>query len=155
MDFPWQPKELYDNLLKWFNILRLSYISSEISNDMVLAFIFIFGGFVIVCWILVILGARYAYYGYIPNIIASSLKAIMPIYSTLIYLQIFEITMSLFQCESITDESKYVAITRDLQRKTYCWETEHTIFAGVFSSDGCLDVSVGLCTQGFDLTACN
>jgi hypothetical protein len=127
MDFPWEPAELYSNFLKWFNILRLTFIAQNTTSILLLVFFFAGGGVVIACWLLVAFGVHFAASGPIPGVITSALKWLVSIYPTLLFMELCELSLWMFKCVD-TSSGSVLDMTSELGQKIYCLDTTHTVY---------------------------
>jgi len=151
MEFTWEPSELYTNFLKWFNILRISFIASQTTTVMVLILFFTAGGFALACWLLVIFGMRCASHGCIPSAITSTLKVIVSIFPTILFIELFEITIGMYSCTSDPGKASYLELTDSFSSKIYCWDTSHTVYVAVGGIFMLLQVSFAFLVVMFDI----
>ncbi|MDR3548553.1 MAG: hypothetical protein P4M11_09885 [Candidatus Pacebacteria bacterium] len=104
----------------------------------------------IACWLLVIFGVRCAAQGAIPGVITSTLRAMVSVFPTIIYMEVIESTLRMFKCES-SGGASYLDMTSTFSSKIYCWDTTHTVYVCVAGLFVVLHVSFAFFVVMFDL----
>lgn len=149
--FAWKPSELYTNFLKWFNIVRLAYIGAETTSVLVVVFFFVCFGLTLLCWLLLVFGVHFAAAKSVPAVVASTLRFIMIIYPSIIFLEAFEMTLQMFNCTEVPGKGSVVAMTESRDKKLYCWDAFHIVCVCIAAVSAILQLALGAVFVMLDL----